>query len=220
MAGVPRSSRKTTRTPPDGSARSVGTLASEEGIDVKRVLAAAALAAATVMTAAPLSAATGDRTQYKAALKRSAADYNEAMRQCRARPQAERTLCRTEAKAAARRSEAEAEAAYRNTPQARFDAKVAGANGDYSVERVKCRALAGDERRECLKSAKARQSQAIVSAIEVEHVRPRGPQPGGSTTSTRTGSGAEKTSSSAGKAAATGGAANGSDAAGRAGTAK
>jgi hypothetical protein len=130
----------------------------------------AAAVAAFVVAPAALGATAQERVEYRAALSRASDDYNAAMKKCRAASGDARTLCRAEAKRDLRRAEAEAQARYRDTPRARLDARVAEANADYAVAKVKCRTnKTGDERRACIKSARAVQQDAIAEAMRESH---------------------------------------------------
>ncbi len=109
-----------------------------------------------------------DRAGYKTALDDAAAAYRRHRATCRPLHGNDAALCMAEGKAEARRAEAAAEAAFRNTPRARVDAKVAAANADYSVDKTRCNAQRGNDRRSCAKDAKERQSAAITAALRAQ----------------------------------------------------
>ena len=120
----------------------------------------AALVAATGAQAATPEA----REAYRAALKRIAADHNKARAMCRSLTGHARRVCFAEADADDKKAIASAEADYRDTPRARHNAKIAEADANYAVARVKCADQAGDARRECLRTAKAMYADAVKQA--------------------------------------------------------
>jgi hypothetical protein len=126
------------------------------------IVMAVALAAATGAQAATPEA----REAYRATLKRINADHNKARATCRSLTGHPRRVCFAEAEADAKKATAAAEADYRDTPQAHRDAKVAEANANYALARVKCADKESAERRECLKVAKTMQADVISDAMK------------------------------------------------------
>ena len=73
-------------------------------------------------------------------------------------------VCHEEAEASEKKASANAEADYKNTPKARSDAAIAGANADYDVAAQKCKAMTGNEKDVCIKEAKAAQTKVTADA--------------------------------------------------------
>jgi hypothetical protein len=108
------------------------------------------------------------RAAYKATMKTANADYNAARAHCRTLSRNPRTVCIAEAKAALRKAEADAAATLHDTERARADARVTGAKADYQVDKAKCGDRKGDERKACIKEARARQSEAMSESVKQE----------------------------------------------------
>ena len=108
------------------------------------------------------------RAAFKATMKQANADYTAARAHCRAQSGHERSVCIAEAKASLRKAEADAQASLRDSERARSDARVAGAKADYQVDRAKCANRIGDERRACLRDARARQQETMSGAVKDE----------------------------------------------------
>ncbi|HSV21256.1 MAG TPA: hypothetical protein VLR71_22795 [Casimicrobiaceae bacterium] len=108
------------------------------------------------------------RAAYKASMKQANADYTAARAQCRTQSGHPRTVCIAEAKATLRKAEAEAQSTLRATERARADARLTGAKADYQVDKAKCSDRSGEERRTCLKEARARQSESMSGAVKDE----------------------------------------------------
>jgi hypothetical protein len=125
--------------------------------------ALALLAASSAQAATPEALA-----HYRATLKRIAVDQKEARALCRSLSGQPRRVCFAEADADAKKATAAAEADVRDTPRARRNAKIAEADANYAVARVKCGEKTGDERRECLKVAKTMQSDAVADAMKAK----------------------------------------------------
>jgi len=65
-------------------------------------------------------------------------------------------ICTAEAKAREKAGKAELDARFENTEKAWYTARIARADGDYSVAKEKCDTFAGDAKTRCINDAKAR----------------------------------------------------------------
>jgi hypothetical protein len=124
------------------------------------------MGAALALVAATSAGGATSRDEYRAVLKRIAADHREARALCRKLSGQARRECFAEAEADMKKATAAADADHRDSPLARKDAKIAAANADYALARVKCGAKSDEERRECIKSAKAIQADAVADAVK------------------------------------------------------
>jgi hypothetical protein len=111
-----------------------------------------ALAGANAMAARPSAEAKAAYTQAK---DRAAADYKMARARCDAITGNPKDVCVAEAKAVRVRTEQEANALYRNTLKAYTDSRVAIADANYALDKVKCDGLTGNEKDVCVTQAKA-----------------------------------------------------------------
>jgi hypothetical protein len=98
------------------------------------------------------------------AVTMTSADYKAAKAHCDTMKGNDKDICVAEAKAAEKKAKAEAEAQYKNTDKARRDARIEAAEADYKVAKAKCDAMKGDEKRACVKDAKAVETKAKADA--------------------------------------------------------
>ena len=118
------------------------------------------------------SAATAEaKAAYGAAKDNATANYKMARAKCDALSDNPKKVCIEEAKAAEKRSKAEAEAQYKNTPKAHMNARIAAADGDFSVAKAKCDAHSGNAKDVCVKEAKAMHTKAVVDAKASKEIR-------------------------------------------------
>jgi hypothetical protein len=92
---------------------------------------------------------------YTQAKDRAAADYKVARAKCDVITGNPKDICVAEAKAARIRAEEEAGALYRNTLKAYTNSRLKIASANYELDKVKCKALTGNERDVCVTQAKA-----------------------------------------------------------------
>jgi chromosome segregation ATPase len=113
-------------------------------------------------------AAPGDpavsRDAVKAEKARIAAEYKSDKERCGALAGNAKDVCEAEARAKQRIAEADLEAQAKNTPKARYDARVARAEAEYQVAKERCDDLAGNAKDVCLKEAKAAETKAKADA--------------------------------------------------------
>ncbi|MEO8600638.1 MAG: hypothetical protein ABI656_12500, partial [bacterium] len=120
---------------------------------------------AALACAATASAATdAEKATYKDAKDSATATYKSARAQCDTLKDNPKDVCVAEAKAAEKRSKAEAEAMYKNTPNARMNARIDGFDADYAVAKEKCNAQSGNAKDVCVKEAKAVHTKAVTDA--------------------------------------------------------
>lgn len=132
---------------------------------MKKILVNLILSVATLGFASVAPAATDEaKATYKAAKDSAGATYKMERAKCDALKDNPKDVCIEEAKAAEKRSKAEAEAQYKNTPKAHMNARIAAADGDYSVAKEKCNAQSGNAKDVCKKEAKAAHIKAVVDA--------------------------------------------------------
>lgn len=123
------------------------------------LLAAAGLALTGSAAAAPIS-----KDQYKAENDRIEAAYKADKDACAGKNGNAKDVCIERAKAKEKVAKAENEAAYKNTEKARYDARIAKAEADYSVASEKCDDLSGNQKDACVKEAKAAEARAKADA--------------------------------------------------------
>lgn len=141
---------------------------------------AALLACMLLLASAAAGAADKQRLQqYRESMEGARATYSADAGHCRKdsslRGQA-RALCLAQAKAEYRKATADAVARWRNTAQARTDARIAAADADHDVARARCKAGPGQAQPACMRQAKAERLAATVDArsdLQVTEARNR-----------------------------------------------
>src|ERR1043165_3050074 len=119
-------------------------------------------ACAFVMGMGVASAATAamSKDEHKASKDRIEADYKAAKASCDSLSGNAKDICVAEAKGKEKVAKAELEAQYKPTERNRYDVRIAKANADYSIAKEKCDDRAGDEKKICMKEAKAAETRA------------------------------------------------------------
>lgn len=110
------------------------------------------------------------KATYNTAKDNATATYKAAHAKCNDMKDNAKDVCVEEAKAAEKRSKAEAEAQYKNTPKEHMKARIAAADGDYSVAKEKCKAQNGNAKDVCMKEAKAAHVKATTDAKSSEKI--------------------------------------------------
>ena len=100
------------------------------------------------------------KTSYDSAIANAEAQYKIDKDGCASRTGNAKDICLAEAGGKEKVAKADAEAAYKNTPNAREDARIARAEASHSVGKEKCDDLAGNTKDVCVKEADA----ALVKA--------------------------------------------------------
>ncbi len=118
-------------------------------------------AAQTSTTAAKSSSpAPMSKAAYDTAIANAEAQYKIDKDACASRTGNAKDICLAEASGKEKVAKADAEAGYKNTPDARADARIARAEASHSVAKEKCDDLAGNTKDVCVKEADA----ALVKA--------------------------------------------------------
>ena len=104
------------------------------------------------------------KAEHQANKDRIAADYKAAKARCDSLAGNARDICVAEAKGREKVARADLEAQYKPTEKNRYDARVARANADYAIAKEKCDDRAGDEKKICMKEAKAAETRAKADA--------------------------------------------------------
>ena len=120
-----------------------------------RILTMTAIAAAIAATFGEPSAAGMSKPDYLSSKDRIAAEYKTAKAACEPLSSNAKDVCMAQAKGGEKVALAELTASYQPTVKARYDARLAHAEADYSVAKEKCDALAGAAKDACVGSAKA-----------------------------------------------------------------
>jgi hypothetical protein len=110
------------------------------------------LFASGVAVAAPTAEA---KAAYVQAKDRAEADYKMARAKCDAITGNPKDVCKAEADAMRVRTREEASAMYKNTLKAFTESRMKIADANYTLDKAKCGALAGNDKDVCMKQAKA-----------------------------------------------------------------
>lgn len=133
----------------------------------------ALLCAMVIYTSLPtIAIAAGtSKADYNAAKNEAEADYKVMRAKCDSISGNAKDVCVEEAKATEKKATADAEAAYKNTGNARRDARVAAAEADYAVAKARCSAKAGNDKEVCIQEANAAETKAKADAKASAKVR-------------------------------------------------
>ena len=104
------------------------------------------------------------REEYKAGKDRIAADYKSAKAGCATFSGNAKDICIAEAKGNEKVAKAELEAVYQPSSKHRYDVNVAKADAEYAVAKEKCDDKAGNDKKVCMKEAKAAETRAKADA--------------------------------------------------------
>ena len=128
--------------------------------EITGVVASVALA----FSAGALAAQGMSKDEYKAAQKSIAAEYKSARADCGTRSGNAKDVCMAEARGKQKVAKAELEAANKPGDKASYAASVARAEADYAVAREKCDDKSGNDKKDCVKEAKAVEMRAKADA--------------------------------------------------------
>jgi hypothetical protein len=127
-----------------------------------------AMACASLLASAAAGAADNERLrQYRESMEGARATYVADARHCRQESDsrgATRALCMVQAKGEYKKATADAVAHWRNTAQARTDARIAAADADHDVARARCKVGAARAQAACMQQAKAHRLAATADA--------------------------------------------------------
>jgi uncharacterized protein YjbJ (UPF0337 family) len=94
---------------------------------------------------------------YNARTDQAKAQYENDAASCKSMAGNAKDVCELQAKGKRDVAVADAEAAYKNTPEARYDARVARVEATYNVAKEKCDDLSGNPKDVCQKEAAAKE---------------------------------------------------------------
>jgi osmotically-inducible protein OsmY len=123
-------------------------------------ITAIAAAIAFVFSAGALAAQNMSTDEYKASKNKIAAEYNSAKADCGSLSANAKDVCMAEANGRQKVAKAELEANYKPSDKTRYAASVARAEADYAVAKEKCDDKAGNDKKICVKEAKAAETRA------------------------------------------------------------
>lgn len=112
--------------------------------------------------ARPMAPITKDA--YDTQVKNAEAQYKSDEEACKSRGGNAKDVCMAEARGREKVAKAEAEAAYKTTPKAHEDARIARAEANYDVAKLKCKDMSGNAKDVCLKQADADLTKAKADA--------------------------------------------------------
>ena len=104
------------------------------------------------------------KDQYTAEKARIESAFKADEARCKSLSGNPKDVCELEVKGARDVALADAEAAYKNTPAARYDARVARVESRYKVAKEKCDDLSGNPKDVCVKEAKAAEVRGKADA--------------------------------------------------------
>ena len=129
-------------------------------LDITAIAAAIALA----ISAGAMAAQTLSKDEYKAAQDSIAAKYKSAKTDCGSRSANAKDVCMAVAKGQRKVAKAELEARDKPSDKTRHAVRIAKAEADYAVAREKCDDKAGNDKKVCVKEAKAAETRAKAAA--------------------------------------------------------
>ena len=125
---------------------------------------AIAAAITLVFSAGALGAQGMSKDEYKAGKDKIAADYKAAKAACDSLSANAKDVCIAQAKGTQKVAKAELDASNKPSDKARYAVSIAKAEADYSVAKEKCDDKAGDDKKVCVKEAKAAEARAKADA--------------------------------------------------------
>ncbi|NHZ61631.1 hypothetical protein [Massilia genomosp. 1] len=123
---------------------------------MKRAVTPALIGAFLMSAALSAGAATPEaKAAYSQAKEAAIANYQAARARCDVITGNPKDVCVEEAKAARVRAVEEADANYKNTLKAYTQSRLTIASANYDLDKVKCRALTGNDKDVCVQQAKS-----------------------------------------------------------------
>jgi osmotically-inducible protein OsmY len=136
-----------------------------EGTSMNRIKMTAIAAAITFAFSTGAMAASGmSKVEYKADKSKIAAEYKSAKAACSSMDGNAKDICVVEAKGKEKVAKAELEARYKPGDKTSHAVKIANAEADYAVAKEKCDDKAGNDKKTCVKDAKAAEARAKADA--------------------------------------------------------
>jgi osmotically-inducible protein OsmY len=127
---------------------------------MNRINMTAIAAAITLAFSAGTMAQSLSKDEYKADKSKIKAEYKTAKASCGSLAANAKDVCVAEAKGKEKVAKAELEARYEPSDKASHKVKIAKAEADYAVAKEKCDDKAGNDKKDCVKEAKAVEAQA------------------------------------------------------------
>lgn len=132
---------------------------------MKRLNITAIAAAIALALSAGATAAQGmSKDEYKAGKDKIAAEYKSAKAACDSLSANAKDVCMAEAKGKQKIAKSELEASNKPSDKTRYDVGIATAEADYTVAKEKCGDKAGNDKKVCVKEAKAAETRAKADA--------------------------------------------------------
>lgn len=130
----------------------------------KLITTAIAAAITLAFSAGALAAQSMSKGEYKAGLDKITAEYKSAKAACDPLSANAKDVCMAEAKGKQKVAKAEFEASNKPSDKTRTAVGIAKAEADYSVAKERCDDKAGEDKKVCVKEAKAAQTRAKADA--------------------------------------------------------
>jgi osmotically-inducible protein OsmY len=127
-------------------------------------LTSIAAALALAFSAGAMAAQGMSKDDYKAGKDRIAAEYKSAKAACASLTANAKDICVAEAKGKEKVAKAELQAGYKPSDKSRSAIGIAKAEADYAVAKEKCDDKAGNDKKACVKEAKAVVARAKADA--------------------------------------------------------
>jgi len=127
-------------------------------------ITAIAAAFALALSAGALAAQGMSKDEYKAGKDRIAAEYKSARADCGSLKANAKDVCMAEAKGKEKVAKAELEASSKPSDKTRYAVSIAKAEADYAVAKEKCDDKAANDRKACVKEARAAETRAKADA--------------------------------------------------------
>ena len=127
-------------------------------------IGAVAAAIALAFSAGALAAQAMSKDEYKAGRDKIAAEYKSAKAGCDSLSANAKDVCMAEARGKQKVAKAELDARNKPGDKTRYAVSVARAEADYAVAKGKCDDKAGNDKKVCVKEAKAAQTKAKADA--------------------------------------------------------
>ena len=135
-----------------------------EGTNMNRINMTTIAAAVSLAFSAGAMAQSLSKDEYKADKGKIAAEYKSAKSGCSSLAANAKDVCVAEAKGKEKVAKAELEARYKPSEKASHAVKIAKAEADYAVAKEKCGDMAGNDKKVCVKDAKATEGRAKADA--------------------------------------------------------
>lgn len=130
----------------------------------KRNINAIAAAIAFTFSAGTMAAQAISKDEYKAGKEKIVAEYKSSKANCASLSANAKDVCVVEAKGKEKVARAELDASYKPSEKATQAVSIAKAEADYAVAKERCDDKAGNDKKICVKEAKAAEAHAKANA--------------------------------------------------------